>query len=143
MKKLCLLLVCLLTLTACGKTAPTTTDPSGTSQGNAEQTAYKPPQISLDTTFNSLMDGLLADGGENSCVSPLSFKLALAMAYNGAEGGTAELLAELFGVSPGELNSWASEYLSDAKQYNGTGGAANIYQHQNCGLQIHIGFVKV
>jgi serpin B len=64
------------------------------------------------------MDGLLVDGGTNSCVSPLSFKFALAMAYNGAEGDTAELLAELFGVSPSKLNTWANEYLMDAKQYD-------------------------
>jgi serpin B len=127
MKKICLLLATcaigasvLLTLTACGKIAPTTPDPSGTPQGNTEQTAYKAPQISLDTTFNSLMDGLLADGGENSCVSPLSFKLALAMAYNGAEGGASDLLAGLFGVSASELNTWAAEYLLDAKQYDGS-----------------------
>ncbi|GHU87435.1 serpin [Clostridia bacterium] len=119
MKNLCMLLACLLTLSACAATTPTQPDPTAAPQGNKEQTAYTPP-FALDTTFSSLMDGLLADGGANSCVSPLSFKLALAMAYNGAEGGTAELLTELFGVSTGELNAWASEYLSDAQQYDGS-----------------------
>jgi serpin B len=120
MKKLCLLLACLLTLTACGKTVPTTTTPTATANPSSSPSAQNPPPFALDTTFNSLMDGLLADGGENSCVSPLSFKLALAMAYNGAEGGTSELLAELFGVSASETNAWAKEYLLDAKQYDGS-----------------------
>jgi serpin B len=71
-------------------------------------------------TFNNLTDKLLADGGTNSCVSPLSFKFALAMAYNGAVGDTAELLSELFGRSPGELNAWAGGYLADAAQYDGS-----------------------
>jgi serpin B len=53
-------------------------------------------------------------------VSPLLFKFALAMAYNGAEGATAELLSELFGLSPGELNAWTAGYLADAAQYDGS-----------------------
>jgi serpin B len=72
-----------------------------------------------DAAFSALMDDVLADGGNNSCISPLSFKFALAMAYNGAEGDTAVLLKELFGVSPGEANAWASAYLEQAEKYDG------------------------
>jgi serpin B len=66
------------------------------------------------------MDRLLAGSAENSCVSPLSYKFALAMAYNGADGDTLALLAELFGISPSELNVWVADYLADAKQYDGS-----------------------
>lgn len=120
MKKLCLLLACLLALSACGTTAIDSQEQKNGPQGETELLAYTPPVLALDTTFNSLMDGLLADGGVNSCVSPLSVKLALAMAYNGAEGSTAKLLSELFGTSQSEMNAWASAYLEQAKAYDGS-----------------------
>lgn len=120
MKKLCLLLACLLMLSACGTVTPDSLESENDSQNEAERLAYKPPVLALDTTFNSLVDGLLADGSVNSCVSPLSAKFALAMAYNGAEGSTAELLSELLGTSQSEMNAWASAYLEQAKAYNGS-----------------------
>lgn len=113
MKKLCLLIACLLMLSACGTAAQDLREPDN---GVRDESKH----ISLDTTLNSLMDGLLADGGINSCVSPLSVKLALAMAYNGAEGSTAELLEGLLGVSQPEMNDWASAYLEQVKAYDGS-----------------------
>lgn len=88
----------------------------------------------LDTTLCSLMDGLLADGGENSCISPLSLKFALAMAYNGAEGETAGLLQRLFGESPGELNAWASACLDTASRHDGK--SIGEYSPPNAELRI-------
>jgi serpin B len=116
------LLACFLILPACDSSSPKPSaaeaNAAASSQGGKDQTAYAP--LVLDAKFHSLMDGLLAGGAANSCVSPLSFKLALAMAYNGAEGGASGLLSELFGVSKSELNSWAAEYLLNAKQYDGS-----------------------
>ncbi len=122
MKKLCLLLACLLTLTACEAAAPGAQEPTQPSQSNVAQTTAPNDAAPLkpDKTFNSLMDELLADTGSNACISPLSFKFALGIAYNGAKGSTAELLSALFGVPPDEMNAWALAYLEEAKKYDGS-----------------------
>jgi serpin B len=110
-------------LSACSAAAPTNggkRDAVLPSENVAQIGALKPPV--LDTTLSSLMDGLLADGGSgsgSSCISPLSYKLALAMAYNGAKGDTADLLQQLFGASPDEMNAWAAAYLETAQAYDG------------------------
>jgi len=78
-----------------------------------------------EMAFNSLCDGLLDDGGGNSCISPLSFKLALAMAYNGAVGDTYDLLSGMFGATPSRMNAWARDYMEDAKAYDGSTYDAN------------------
>jgi hypothetical protein len=91
--------------------------------------------------FNSLMDGLLVDGGANSCVSPLSFKLALAMACSGAQseyGGVAYGTARL---SQSELNAWASEYITIAKHYDGSRNDISCW-NQNSELPLPIGQVR-
>jgi serpin B len=134
MKKLCLLLACLLVLSGCTASAPGDgSDVKPPTENDVTRIGTVTP-ISLDATFGDLMDELLAEADGNSCISPLSFKLALAMAYNGAEGDTAELLQEVFGMSPDEVNAWASAYLAAAKAYDGK--ADNDYSPSNPELRI-------
>jgi len=109
---------------------------------DGQETAYTPQKPELDMTFNSLMDGLLADGGINSCVSPLSYKLALAMAYNGAQGGTAELLSELFGAPPSEMNAWAVAYMQSNK-YNGLQIANSFWLRKGLEKEISSEFTEI
>ncbi|MDR2615676.1 MAG: hypothetical protein LBC28_03750, partial [Oscillospiraceae bacterium] len=119
MKKLCLCLACLIMLSACRAAAPDVSPPpEETPEGGVSPIGEVTPPES-GAMFDYLMDVLLADGGENSCVSPLSYKLALAMAYNGADGVTEELLQTLFGASPDDMNAWAQAYLESAKTYDG------------------------
>ncbi|MNC09510.1 Serpin (serine protease inhibitor) [compost metagenome] len=50
-----------------------------------------------------LFSQLRAKSGGNLTISPYSIAAALALAYNGSAGGTAEELGQLLGYAPGEL----------------------------------------
>ncbi|MDR1800652.1 MAG: hypothetical protein LBQ95_02250 [Lachnospiraceae bacterium] len=128
MRKLCLILAGILMLTACKA------NPNENNTNNEPEVENPGRSMNLETSFNSLMDGLLVDGGENSCISPLSIKLALAMAYNGADGETKELLNTLFEKSPEELNEWAKAFLAAAANYDGKN--ADEYSAPNPELRV-------
>ena len=134
MKKLVILIAFILVLTACdlGGILPPldemnyqeeeAEEPAGPAIEPVEPAAQPEPAAPI----YRFMDGLLASSGEdNACISPLAFKLALAIAYNGAEGESAELLKTMFDdATPTEINDWALAFLEQAKEYKGARGDA-------------------
>ena len=130
MKKICMLIACFLMLSGCdldGILPPigelNNPEPEIITEqiDQDEPVEYNAPQGPENQIYN-FMDGLLVDSDENACISPLSFKLALAMAYNGAQGDAAETLAAMFDVSPITMNAWAADFLARAKGYDGKKG---------------------
>jgi serpin B len=80
--------------------------------------------------FNELMDEILANESTNAAISPLSYKFALSMAYNGATGDTAELISDLLAspqhrdknaleplIAADDVNAWTEAYVEWANKY--------------------------
>lgn len=80
--------------------------------------SYQPDTGNYSFDFNLFRQAVKESGATNLVLSPLSAKIALAMAYNGADGETKQEMARVLGfegLSLEEVNRRMSELMAELK----------------------------
>jgi serine protease inhibitor len=114
-----LFLVCLMALlavTGCANTKSASVVEVDAPVYQLADFSYKPDTGNYSFDFNLFRQAVKEGGATNLVLSPLSAKIALAMAYNGATGETKEQMARVLGfegLSLEEVNHRMSELMAE------------------------------